>query len=215
MSAEPLPGVASDLNQSAENDLGLQSAIQEPDALYVDAGENRLQHIATREMSIPGIDSRVSNVRSADKSERWIKVRLQLLDGEATPPTRVVRHVDAKPERRALAVQPFRVRSLKPGIGLQHAAAGQTRIQVTEVDANQRVVAIGVRVAVGRDHAHAGFLEHVRRSASHEHGAGIRGLELILTDRERADVPASHAAAELAASLEVDRSSRWAQAQPA
>ena len=86
-------------------------------------------------------------------------------------------------------------------------------IEVAEVGADQRVATVGVRVAVRRDHADAGFLEHVRRQASDEGRTRVDVHEPILANSQRAHIPSAHPTAQLAAVFEVHRRARRAQAQ--
>src|SRR5690606_26569950 len=104
------------------------------------------------------------------------------------------RQPEAHAVGRIVALDAFRVAPLVPEVRLERSAAGQARIAVEEIDAGQRVVEVAGRVALGRDDADARLLEHAELRAHHRERIGADRAELVLADRQRAELPAADAA---------------------
>ena len=89
------------------------------------------------------------------------------------------------------------------------------RVRVAKIDACQRIVPIRPGVAVGHDDADRRFFQNVCRGAGDEDIGGLHALEVILANRERANVPAADPSGQFAALRQVHRTSALTQADPA
>ena len=104
---------------------------------------------------------------------------------------------------------------LDPRFAFERPAAGQARVEVSEIGVHQAVVEIGPWVAIGHDEADARLRQYVRCHAPNEHVAGFDAANSSCRIASVPIVPASDAAAELTAVVEIDLLAARAQADAA
>src|SRR5688572_10085814 len=95
----------------------------------------------------------VLHVRLADEANGRIEIFLYLLVTVASSPTLVVGISQANAIGRVIAFSAVRTRLLIKARGLHGFTPGQARIAVQEIRADQIVVQIGLRIAMGRNHS--------------------------------------------------------------
>ena len=158
-----------ELEELEDDLLALQAAaVEQVEPLRIEADVHALQRVALVEARVADVERRVAHVGAADEAERRVEVALDLLDREAAAEPRGVRHVHAEAEGGIVAHEPRRLRLLIPRVGLENAAARDARVQEAEVRADDAVVDVRLRIAVGHDDADIGFVEHIRRDAPDE-----------------------------------------------
>src|SRR5690606_34859465 len=90
-----------------------------------------------------------------------------------------------------------------PGVGLEHAVSGQTRIPIQEIDAGERILDVRTRVAFRHDDANRRLADDVGFRADDREVVRCDGTQPVLTNRQRSDLEAADTAAGPAADFEV------------
>src|SRR5690606_6925318 len=102
-----------------------------------------------------------------------------------------------------VAVQALGLAALHPGIAAQRVGIGKARVLVAEVGADDAVVALAVRIALGQDHAPTRFRQYVHGGTAHEHVLPVERGTVALLHGQGPDVPAPDAACQLGAHVDV------------
>src|SRR5688572_28410339 len=148
---------------------------------------------------MPEVERLVAHVDAVDETDGRIEVLLDLPRAHAPAPADTARPAYAEAEGAILLVRERRagprveagvIRLLIPGLPFEQPVTLQSRVAIAKVGARHAAVVIRLRVAVRHDHAHSRLAEHVRRNARDERVVALDGLEVVLLDRQRAEVPA-------------------------
>ena len=116
--------------------MRLQPTIQKGDSLRVETAEGRQKPVALEKKRIADIRCQVADVRPVDIAERRIEVLLDVFDGQAAAEALAIREVESEAVGAVVGFEAGRIARLNPRIALDDATAGKTRIQITEVGAD-------------------------------------------------------------------------------
>ena len=124
----------------------------------------------------------VFDTSSVDEAERRIEVLLDMLEAEVTAEALAIGRREIDSPRVLLRLDALRVRSLVPDLTLNGPSRRQIRIAVAKVYAEERVVEISPRIAIGDDKADAGFSKNIRRHSADEQ---IGTIHVLVTSSRR------------------------------
>ena len=211
--AEPVPGPAPDLQRADRDDLRLQSAVQEFDALSVNACAVGHDRPAWKKVRVTEIPCLIPNPRPVDVAERGVEIALDFLGRQPPSQSGSIRCPQSQAEGAVVPAQSLRIGLQEPCIRLQHAAVAHSAVQIAEVRARNRIAEVGIGIPLRHHDAERGLSQHAQRRTASKDIAALDVAELSLPYGQPANAPGTDSPAQLASVVQVHGLARIAEPQ--
>ena len=137
-----IPGSAVDLQRTDREDLCLQPAIQQFDALSVNAREPGRDRSPAKMVRVAEIRCLVADSGPVDVAKRRIEIALDFLCRQAPAQAGPVGRPKPEAEGTIVPAQPLRIGLLEPCVRLDDPAVAQPAVQIAKVHARDGIVQV-------------------------------------------------------------------------
>ncbi len=124
----------------------------------------------------------IPNAGTVDETQGRIEVFLDLLQADTAAESCAAGHLQAHTVSAVVTFETLGLGLLYPCVTQYAATAGQSRVQIAEVEPDDVVIEIRARVAARRDETEARLGEHIRHDAANECIGLGDGAETVLAD---------------------------------